>query len=69
MTKSTTPNIAEGGYAEQQPKSKSEAQIPPPAKPPESLDGGAAIKSEEPNTLPDQASEDVTRKRPAPAKG
>lgn len=43
-----------GGYAEQNPQTKSDAGTPPPPTPPENLDGGAPRKHEEPNTLPDR---------------
>lgn len=66
MPKSSDPNARTNsthaggaGYAEQQPQSKSEAHTPPPAKPPESLDGGAERKHKEPNTLPDRTAENL----------
>jgi|CXWL01.1.fsa_nt_gi hypothetical protein len=42
-----------GGYAEQNPQNQSDAKTPPPPIRPANLDGGAARKHDEPNTLPD----------------
>ena len=55
------------GYADQNPRSKGEAQTPPPPRPPAAIDGGAERKHEEPNTLPDENSEKVTGEGSGPA--